>query len=98
MTPEEISNAKEQLGEITNKITIHFSKKGCGVDTTETGCNKKQVLMGALALMSMLDKKDFTHYISVIDDGENIINLLKVIKELKDNADAEKENKDGVQK
>lgn len=96
MTPEEISDAKKQLGEITAKITINFSKKGCGIDTTETGCSKKQVLMGALALMAMLDKNDFTHYISVIDDGERVFNLLKVIKDLKDNVDAEKENKDGV--
>ena len=95
MTEEQINNAKNQLGEITHKIVIHFSNKGVGVDTHDTGCSKTQVLMGALALLSLLDKDEYTHYISLLDDGEKMFDLLKTFNKL--NNAGKEEKTDGVQ-
>lgn len=95
MTEEQIKEKQSQLGEITHKIVIYFSDKGVGVDTLDTGCSKTQVLMGALALLSLLDKDEYTHYISLLDDGEKMFGLLKAFKKLNDAGKEEKT--DGVQ-
>ena len=95
MTEEQIKEKQSQLGKITHKIVIHFSDKGVGVDTHDTGCSKTQVLMGALALLSLLDKDEYTHYISLLDDGEKMFGMLKAFKKLNDAGKEEKT--DGVQ-
>lgn len=91
-TPEEIKKRKEMLGEVTKRITIHFSDKGLAVDTTETGVSTINLIQAMLALGSLIERDEFTRAISILDDYPKIERLVKLASK----ALEKKEKENGV--
>lgn len=91
-TPEEIKKNRELLGEVKKKITIHFSDKGVGVDTTETGVSCINIIQAMLALSALVERDCLTRAIGMLDDYPKIERLVELATE----AMKKKEQENGV--
>lgn len=95
MSKEEIEKNREKIiHDYKQKVTIYFTDKGMGIDTSETGITKKQIFQAMLGLCKLFSADDWDSFISMIADYDKSVRAVQRIAEKLKN---ELEENNGVQ-
>lgn len=95
MSKEEIEKNREKIiHDYKQKVTIYFTDKGMGIDTSETGMSKKQLFQAMLGLCKLFSADDWDSFISMIADYEASV---KAVQKIAEKLKGALEEEDGVQ-
>lgn len=95
MSKEEIKKNREKIiHDYKQKVTIYFTDKGMGIDTSETGITKKQLFQAMLGLGKLFSADDWESFISVIEDYDKSV---KAVQEIEEKLKGALEEDNGVQ-
>lgn len=95
MSKEEIKKNREKIiHDYKQKVTIYFTDKRMGIDTSETGITKKQLFQAMLGLCKLFSADDWESFISVIEDYDKSV---KAVQEIEEKLKGALEEDNGVQ-
>ena len=95
MSKEQIEKNREKIiHDYKQKVTIYFTDKGMGIDTSETGVSRKQLFQAMLGLCKLFSADDWESFISMIEDYDKSV---KVVQEITEKLKGALEENNGVQ-
>lgn len=80
----EITQDASKMGKKTAEIRVVFYENGIGLDASETGVTKSQLVRGALAMFGEVGRDGLADVGEKLANFESLIGLIKEIKDAED--------------